>query len=67
MNMVELEKLQRFLPGLDCGGCGAPTCKALAEDYIRGKGDVHSCTELLRKYYLTGQDPFEELEKENNL
>ena len=67
VNMVELEKLQRFLPGLDCGGCGAPTCKALAEDYIRGKGDVHSCTELLRKYYLTGQDPFEELEKENNL
>ena len=66
-NMVRLEKIMRVLPGLDCGGCGAPTCKALAEDHIRGKGDVHSCTELLRRYYLYGEDAFEELEEENSL
>lgn len=66
-NMVRLEKIMRVLPGIDCGGCGAPTCKALAEDHIRGKGDVHSCTELLRRYYLYGEDAFEALEEENNL
>ena len=63
----KVEKIMRVLPGLDCGGCGAPTCKALAEDHIRGKGDVHSCTELLRRYYLYGEDAFEELEEENSL
>ncbi len=66
-NMVRMEKLLRVLPGIDCGGCGAPTCKALVEDHIRGKGDIHSCTELLRRYYLYGEDAFEALEEENNL
>jgi ArsR family metal-binding transcriptional regulator len=66
-NMVRMEKLLRVLPGIDCGGCGAPTCKALEEDHIRGKGDIHSCTELLRRYYLYGEDAFEALEEENNL
>ena len=66
-NMVKLEKLMRILPGIDCGGCGAPTCKALAEDHIRGKGDIHSCTELLRRYYLYGEDAFEALEGDNGL
>ncbi|WP_347559923.1 (Fe-S)-binding protein [Clostridium sp. AM58-1XD] len=32
----QVERLVKKLPGLDCGSCGAPTCKALAEDIVRG-------------------------------
>jgi iron only hydrogenase large subunit-like protein len=34
--MGELEETLAKLPGLDCGCCGAPTCRAFAEDVIRG-------------------------------
>ena len=29
--------MTKRLPGLDCGSCGAPTCRALAEDIVRGE------------------------------
>ncbi len=32
----QVERLMKKFPGLDCGSCGAPTCKALAEDIVRG-------------------------------
>ena len=31
-----LEKTLEALPGLDCGSCGDPTCRALPEDIVRG-------------------------------
>jgi ArsR family metal-binding transcriptional regulator len=37
-----------FLPGIDCGVCGAPTCQALAEDIVQGKGAISECV-LLQK------------------
>jgi hypothetical protein len=44
MHMVnEMEKITEELPGLDCGLCGAPTCRAFAEDIVRG---IVSGTEL---------------------
>lgn len=36
------ETLKNF-PGLDCGTCGAPTCRALAEDIVRGYADIDHC------------------------
>lgn len=41
MGMVE--ELTEQLPGLDCGSCGAPTCRALAEDIVRGEADRTDC------------------------
>ena len=40
--MADIQKLRRELPGIDCGACGAPTCRAFAEDAVRGlcKGDA---------------------------
>ena len=38
--IVEIEKT---LPGLDCGTCGAPSCRALAEDVVRGYTTEHDC------------------------
>ena len=37
------------LPGLDCGSCGAPTCKSLAEDIVRGEAVESDCVYYLRE------------------
>ena len=34
--MSDIQKLRDVLPGIDCGACGAPTCRAFAEDVVRG-------------------------------
>ncbi len=38
-----IEEILDFLPGLDCGSCGAPTCRALAEDVVRGFANIEDC------------------------
>lgn len=44
----QVERLCKKLPGLDCGSCGAPTCKALAEDIVRGESNEKDCVYYLR-------------------
>ncbi|MDO4325104.1 MAG: [Fe-Fe] hydrogenase large subunit C-terminal domain-containing protein [bacterium] len=39
----QVERLTKRLPGLDCGSCGAPTCRALAEDIVRGEASEKDC------------------------
>lgn len=34
--MRQIEALSEGLPGLDCGSCGSPSCRALAEDIVLG-------------------------------
>ena len=34
--MAKIQELRRTLPGIDCGACGSPTCRAFAEDIVRG-------------------------------
>jgi Na+-translocating ferredoxin:NAD+ oxidoreductase RNF subunit RnfB len=41
--MNELEQIESGLPGLDCGSCGAPSCRALAEDVVRGVASPDDC------------------------
>ena len=38
-----LEAIAASLPGLDCGACGAPDCRALAEDVVKGCAKVDDC------------------------
>lgn len=44
-----LKKLERkrrimcFLPGFDCGGCGAPDCQTLSEDIVQGNAQISHC------------------------
>jgi len=45
----ELEKIVERLPMLDCGSCGAPHCRALAEDIVRGAAVISDCDFVLRK------------------
>ncbi|MCF7936945.1 MAG: 4Fe-4S dicluster domain-containing protein [Synergistales bacterium] len=50
-SMNRLQKLKKVydeLPHIDCGACGRPTCHALAEDIVRGEGEVTDCIFKLR-------------------
>jgi ArsR family metal-binding transcriptional regulator len=37
------------LPGLDCGSCGAPTCRAFAEDIALGTTTEEDCIFRMRE------------------
>jgi len=41
--MADIQKLHQALPGIDCGACGAPSCRALAEDIVRGYARLEDC------------------------
>jgi len=45
----QMEKTLRKLPGLDCGSCGSPNCKALAEDIVQGEAVETDCIFKLRE------------------
>lgn len=50
-----MKKLRRMneiceeLPKLDCGACGAPSCRALSEDIVQGKANATDCVFVLRQ------------------
>ena len=44
-----MEKTLERLPGLDCGSCGSPSCKALAEDITQGMASETDCVFKLRE------------------
>ena len=41
--MADIQKLRDTLPGIDCGACGAPNCRAFAEDSVRNKSCGAKC------------------------
>ncbi len=47
--LEEMERIYESMPALDCGSCGAPTCKALAEDIVRGFGNENDCIFKMRE------------------
>ncbi len=44
--MQQVDEVCSKLPQLDCGACGAPTCRALAEDIVRGFAEESDCFRL---------------------
>ncbi len=50
--LADIQKIKGELPGLDCGSCGAPTCRALAEDIVKGQSSIDKC--LIKKHKDTG-------------
>ncbi|MBQ7132953.1 MAG: 4Fe-4S binding protein [Ruminococcus sp.] len=46
--MEQMEKICATLPGLDCGSCGAPTCRAMAEDIVKGIAKETDCIHKLK-------------------
>jgi hypothetical protein len=41
--MADIQRIKSELPGLDCGSCGAPNCRALAEDIVKGHSSIDKC------------------------
>lgn len=41
--MERVQRIMCFLPGIDCGSCGAPSCQALAEDVVKGRAAISHC------------------------
>lgn len=41
--MADIQALKAKLPGIDCGACGAPTCRAFAEDVVKKKACKDDC------------------------
>jgi len=56
LKMERLDQLTNELPGLDCGACGSPSCRALAEDVIRGIAFETDCVIKLREKVKTLAD-----------
>ena len=47
--MEEIDVICEGLPGLDCGSCGAPSCRALAEDVVKGVARTSDCVFVMRE------------------
>ena len=47
--MADIQSFKSTLPGIDCGACGAPTCRAFAEDVIKKSACPEDCR--LREYW----------------
>jgi ferredoxin len=47
------EEILSSLPGIDCGSCGAPNCRALADDVVRGEATIMYCIFKLRDAFLS--------------
>ncbi|MBQ4257401.1 MAG: 4Fe-4S binding protein [Clostridia bacterium] len=60
--MSDIEKLRQELPGIDCGSCGAPSCRALAEDIVKGESTIDAC--VIRKYRLEQEQEKQNIPKE---
>lgn len=47
--MERVKRITEVLPGIDCGLCGSPTCRALAEDIARGNASIRRCMVMKMK------------------
>ncbi len=47
--MDKMENICKELPGLDCGSCGSPTCRAMAEDIVKGEAKETDCIHKLKE------------------
>jgi iron only hydrogenase large subunit-like protein len=53
MKMERVDAITNELPGLDCGACGSPSCRTLAEDIVRGLAFDTDCVIKLRERVKT--------------
>ena len=47
--MADIQRIYEGLPCLDCGSCGAPTCRAFAEDIVKGEASEEDCIVRMRE------------------
>ena len=56
--MRKIQELEEQLPGLRCGSCGAPSCRAFAEDVVMGRASEDDCIFKVRErmQHMAGRD-----------
>ncbi len=57
LKMKRVNRLMCYLPGIDCGVCGTPSCLSLAEDIVQGNGSVSQCVFLQKIMEQSKLDP----------
>lgn len=62
--MMDIDDICEKFPGLDCGACGAPSCKALAEDVVKGLAKESDCVFVLRQEVRQMADIFKNISGE---
>lgn len=53
--MTRAQRIVCFLPGIDCGACGAPNCHALAEDMVNNKAKMSDCVFMQQQWESEGR------------
>ena len=46
--MQQVRSLMCYLPGIDCGACGSPSCQSLAKDIVQREAQLSSCVFIQR-------------------
>ena len=64
--MMDIDAICEKFPGLDCGACGAPSCRALAEDVVKGLARQSDCVFVLREEIQQMADIFNNISGKNN-
>lgn len=47
--MADIQSFKNTLPGIDCGSCGAPTCRAFAEDVVKNLASAEDCPIMIAR------------------
>ena len=63
--MMEIDNICEKFPGLDCGACGAPSCRSLAEDVVKGQAKESYCVFVLREEIRQMADIFKNISGED--
>jgi iron only hydrogenase large subunit-like protein len=52
--LKRVEEIGKCLPDVDCGACGSPGCKSLAEDIVQGYAKINQCVFVQRIFEKKG-------------
>ena len=47
--MQQIDRIYNVLPQVDCAACGAPSCRAFAEDVVKGDMKINDCVFIMKK------------------
>jgi hypothetical protein len=65
--MQKINRIMEFIPRVDCGACGAPSCRELARDVVLGKARLDQCIftrqVLVREGLMTPEESIEMAER----
>lgn len=53
--MEQVRDMMCYLPGIDCGACGSPDCRNLAEDIVRHEAQFSDCVFMQRNMEKHGK------------